>query len=795
MKTFFALIFLLAETVAAVALVCLLIVFLKFSSELQNLEIVATDIRPPVATTIVSQDGVVLGKLDVENRQPVPLNQVSKNLVNATIAVEDHRFYEHPGVDLQAIARAAWANIRGNRLSQGASTLTQQLVRNLDQFGLSNKKRFDRKIREALIALRMEQLYSKQEILQLYLNNTYYGAGAYGIQAASKTYFGKSADRLTLGEAALLAGIPQRPSYFSLFSHSKAALERRDEVLGNMLEYGYITQAQYEQAKSEPPRLMPRPEHKQYDLKAPYFVYWVLKQLTDEYGWDYVQSGLKIETTLNWKMQQMAEKALYDGLDNSGSFGANQGALISIENQTGHVRAMVGGRSFHASQFNIVTQGKRQPGSTFKVFDYTAAFDTGHASLNKTYEDVPIPYPHDPKHRVVKNYGGGYSFSAMDCLSAIQWSRNTIAVQAAQDVGIRKVIEYAHRMGITTKLAPYLPTALGASAVRPIDLCTAYTVFPMKGSRALPMGIVRITDADNNVIKQYDPVIKDTGLKADTVDQMNRALEAVVNGGTGARARGYEEIGIVEGAHGKTGTTSDNRDAWFAGYTPELCTVLWVASVHRGKNNRPEYLTMPNATGGGLCAPIWHNYMIQAVPIQRKIQQDRELAALGPAPPPVPEPKPDKPKPDTATTKLASDVRERPARHRESSEQHAAPSPNAPAPETTMPSDTDSGDVSASDQPGEPPPMRGNRIAVPSTEENSTPVAPVNSGEKTRISTAAAPLPRPAPPPEMVTVHICVDSGALANDYCPAYKTVRMTAAEAKRLRPCRMHKPPAGEE
>src|SRR5581483_928005 len=380
-----------------------------------------------------SNDGVLLGKLEVENRQPITLSEMPKNLINATIAIEDHRFYEHNGVDVQGIARAAWANLHGETIRQGGSTLTQQLIRNMEQFGVSKEKTLERKLKEAVYAVRLEQIYSKNDILQLYLNNIYYGGGAYGVQAAARTFFGKSAYKLSLAEAALLAGLPQRPSRYSPFEDREAAIRRRNDVLDRMREYGYITQAQYKQALAEKPRFMPRRQRHNFDFKAPYFTTYVLNDLISRYGADLVYSGFRIETTLNWKMQQMAEKALLGGLEHASGLGANQGALVSLDPNSGYIRAMVGGRSFHADQYNAVTQGKRQPGSTFKAFDYAAAFDTGTASLRKAYRDAPIPYPNDPKHRVVKNYSGRYSYGYIDCLNAIKHSTNTIAVQVARD--------------------------------------------------------------------------------------------------------------------------------------------------------------------------------------------------------------------------------------------------------------------------------------------------------------------------------------------------------------------------
>src|SRR5579871_103666 len=715
LKTAFALVFLLVETVIAIGFVAFFAFFQRFSVELPNIEALTQEGKPPVATEIYSQDGELLGSIKVENREPVTLDEIPTNVKNATISIEDHRFYEHPGVDIQGIVRAAWVNMRGNSTRQGASTLTQQLVRNLNQLGVSREKNVSRKAKEILTAMRMEQFYSKQEILQLYLNNVYYGAGAYGIQAASKTYFGKPADQLDLAESALLAGLPQRPSYYTPFEHIKTALKRQSEVLDAMQRWGHINADQCAAAKNEKLKLKPPPKHKDLDFEAPYFVRYVLRDLIKQYGVDFVYSGIKIQTTLNWKMQQAAEKALKEGLNEHAEQGANQGAMVCLDPQTGYIRAMVGGRDFHDAQYNAVTQGKRQPGSTFKIFDYTALFDTGTKTLEDGYVDKPIPYPNDPEHRVVENYGGGTSGKWMSIKTGIQFSKNTIAVQAAQEVGIKKVIEYAHNMGITSELAPYLPTALGASAVHPLDLCSAYSLFANGGTRYLPMGVIRIklANGDDFETQKFLPKTADFTLRSETVRQIDEGLQAVVQAGTGTAARGNESNGIIENARGKTGTTNDNRDAWFAGYTPELTTVLWVASV-KYKNGHPVYREMPGATGGEVCAPIWHNFMIQAIPEQKKF-----LAIYHPEPSLEPSQTPEQkpaPKPKkSATTKK----------------------PSTPA-NTELPPDVDTQDPNA---PG---------AAHPDTNEEPT---PANPGTPLTPDTPAAPPERHNPPPNTDGTH------------------------------------------
>jgi penicillin-binding protein 1A len=792
------------ETCVAAVLVVGLAWFWHFSSQLPNVDNLSLASGGQNPTTIVSEDGVVLGTLDVQNREPVQLDQVSKVAMDATVAVEDHRFWEHHGVDLLGIGRSVYANLRhDNMTSQGGSTLTQQLVRSLNQFGLSRDKKYARKVREALTAIRVEQEYSKQEILQLYLNTIYYGSGAYGIQAAAKTYFGIPASQLSLSEAALLAGIPQRPAAFCPYDHLDASINRRNEVLANMREYGYITAQQEAAARAEEPSLKPRRAKKTMDFKAPYFVTYVLRDLSERYGPDFIYSGLRIETTLNWQMQQLAEKTLETGIQHEASqYHTNQGALVSIDPKTGYIRAMVGGRNFHTDQYNAVTQGRRQPGSSFKLFDYAAAFDSGECTLDSSFEDRPIPYPHDPKHRVVHNYEGGYTYRDVSCLTAIAKSLNTVAVQVAAKVGIHNVIKYAHAMGITSKLDPYLPTALGASAVRPLDLCSAYTVITNRGSRYKPMAIVRVVDADG-VVEEHTPDEQSNIIKPEAADMMDKAFEAVVTYGTGTLARGSQEAGIVDGARGKTGTTSDHRDAWFAGYTKDLATVIWVASVHKGKGGRKLYLPLGEGTGGVLCAPIWHDYMYKAVPIQQKFRLNTEVVmAESPKPADVPHP----------------ERREKPVHKRTHTLVQAAATTD-----DTPPTDPDAAMASTDDNapqtadPAQPGGDSGNPstdTTSPGNQDNSDQSGNTDSGAQdnasdkpdravTHIAAAPArvrtaePPARLATPPEqrMVTVTVCVDSGQLATPWCTETQQVRVTARRAARMRHCRIHRPPPGEQ
>jgi penicillin-binding protein 1A len=795
-KTLFALLILVFEFALATALICALVIFYRFSHNLPDVSDLVNNVKPQIATTIYSQDNVLLGKLDVENRQPVAIGDISKDLINATIAIEDHRFYEHFGIDPQGIMRALVADFRGDSATrQGASTLTQQLIRNVGNFGLGRAKRYSRKIREALIAVRVEQVYTKQEILALYLNNVYYGGGAYGVQAAAMTYFGVPASRLDLSQAALLAGLPQRPSAYTPFEHRTAALKRRDEVLDAMLRYHYITSQQYSDARDERLKFLPQKKHRDYDFKAPYFVWSVLNELVRQYGVDFVYSGIRVDTTLNWKMQVAAEQQLENGLRSKSSEGCNQGCLVCLDNANGAIRALVGGRNFHASQYNHVTQGHRPPGSTFKLFDYAAAFDEGKCTIDDSFPDHPIEYPHG--HGLVVHDFEPWSYRTMSCREAIAHSVNTIAVQVAELVGIEHVITYAHRMGITSPISADYPNAIGASAVRPLDLAVAYSVVANDGVRHLPSTMVRITEADGTVHEVSPPASESALLRHSTVTQLADGLEAVVDHGTGGPAKGDASSGIVDGARGKTGTTSEFRDAWFAGYVPELTTVIWVGSEHRDRHGTVRYATMGTATGGVVCAPIWHDFMIRAVPEQKRyLEAQRAALIVTPEHATVP----------VAPVQPSARKPSRPAAPAKAPDAGAgAASPTA----STSASDGTSG-VSAPPavrNPGDlPPTLAPGSDAVVSS---GSPAPPGNAS--TTTATQAAPPPRsasvtslhpavravvpaPEPPPDPeVDVTLCVDSHERATMWCPSTITEHMSRSRAKRLKRCTLHKPPPG--
>ncbi|MCC6730300.1 MAG: penicillin-binding protein [Chthonomonadales bacterium] len=572
---------------------------------------------PARTTTVMSHDGVVLWTLRTDRRRVVPIESISPRLVQATLAVEDERFYSHDGWDSRAIARALWANLlSGDPAGQGASTITQQLVRNVPEFGVGRRKTLRRKVRELLTAIRVEQVLDKRRILELYLNQIYYGHGAYGAEMAARTYFGTSADRLTLSQAALLAGLARSPEGLSPYRRPDAARARRDQVLRRMLRNGRISHPELDEALAQPlrvasalRRLPPR--------RAPYFVDWVMRTLERRYGQDAIERGMRVVTTLDWRMQKAAEKALSGRLPR----GATQGALVCLNPHTGNVRAMVGGTDYREDSFNAAVNGLRQPGSAFKGILYAAALDVGAVSLEGSVADRPPLDPASDGAWMVRNYGGGRSGAGVTVLDAIRRSVNTVAVRTIDRTGVDLVRVYARRMGITTPMAGFRSLALGASAVHPIDLAAAYGVFAANGQSYLPNGIARVEDSSGRVLEEDDPWARrrPDPLQPTTTMQMNEALREVVLHGTGQAAARVPE------ARGKTGTTNAHRDAWFAGYTPDLVAVVWLAHPERRPGARLRYLPMAGATGGNAAAPIWARFMRVAAPRQREVNRRRDL--------------------------------------------------------------------------------------------------------------------------------------------------------------------------
>jgi penicillin-binding protein 1A len=553
---------------------------------------------------VYASDGSLLGSIPADkNRTRVALSGVSFWMRRATVAIEDHRFYEHGGVDYQGILRAAWSDLRAGHVVQGGSTITQQLVRNLY---ISKERTFTRKIKEACLAIKLSRRWSRNRILAEYMNQVYYGNHAYGIEAAAQTYFSEHARQLGLGQAALLAGLPQAPSLYDPFHRPGTALERRDEVLRAMLTYGYINQAQYQKAVSNR-KLGLRPGKLYTRIKEPYFFSYVRDQLIAEYGTNTVRSGgLRVFTTIDPRLQRAATKAIRDTLYLRNDPAA---AVVSINPANGAIRAMTAvtpGRT--GNQFNLVAQARRQPGSTFKVFVLTAAVELGMNPDSTYYTSAPFHYQPDPYTPAwdVQTYDHTYAGS-ISVTNATLRSDNTVYAQLTLDVGPQRVADMAHRLGIRSHLDVVPAMGLGADAISPLEEASAYATIDAGGIYSKPMAITEVRLANGKVDTdagwgkpQRKRVISDG-----VASEVTRILQENVLGGTGTGAY------FGRPAAGKTGTTDNHADAWFSGYVPQLEATVWVG-YPQGEIPMEDVHGIAVA-GGTFPATIWHLFMEAAV--------------------------------------------------------------------------------------------------------------------------------------------------------------------------------------
>lgn len=549
--------------------------------------------RPPQKTRLYSRDGQLLLEVFRENREVLPLEKISPYLIQATIALEDRRFYQHHGLDFRGILRALGVNWRAHRIRQGGSTLTQQVARNLY---LTHHKTLARKIPEMILALKIERIYSKEEILEIYLNEVFYGQGAYGVRTAAQTYFGKEPRDLTVSESALLAALPRQPGSFSPSRDREEAKRKRAMVLRLMAEEGFITPLQAARAACEPLVLKPL-QRRWKPLRAPYFTTYALRELIARYGEDRVyREGLRVYTTLDLSLQAAADQALREELRRSAWRRVTQGAVAVLEVRTGAILAMVGGRNFQESQFNRATQARRQPGSAFKPFIYAAAILKGWKPTD-TLLDRPfvLRSPPQPVWRP-QNYDHRWR-GRVTLRTALRDSINIPTIRLLQQVGPSSVIELARCMGIREPLKPYLSLALGSSEVTLLSLTSAYGVFAAGGWRCEPTAILKVTDQEGTVLESFTPR-RTQVLSAEVAWVMTNMLREVIRAGTGRNAN----IGLPAG--GKTGTTDDGRDAWFVGFTPDFVAGVWVGN----DDNTP----MVGVWGGNVCAPIWAQVMRKA---------------------------------------------------------------------------------------------------------------------------------------------------------------------------------------
>jgi len=563
---------------------------------------------PSVGTKVYGDDDELVAEFQAERRIFVPLQQIPPALRNAVIAVEDARFYSHFGVDLKGIFRAMYANFRHGRVVEGGSTITQQLAKVLF---LTPDRSFSRKVKEAALALELEKRYSKDRLLELYLNQIYMGHGVFGVEAAARTYFGKSVQELTLGEAALLAALPRSPGNYSPFEHPEVAQRRRAVVLARMREQGYISEAEAKSANRAALGLI-APERRRGS--GQFFLEYLQQSLEAKYGSDVLyKSGLSVYTTMNPGLQRVAEQALREGIDAllerqaaraklrgravpNGP--APEGAVVVIEPATGYVRALVGGTEFARSQFNRALHARRQPGSAFKPFVYLAALESGKTP-DDLLDDSPIRYVSQGKVWAPENYDGKFR-GPVTLQQALEESINVPTVRLLEQVGVSRVIDAARRAGIQSPLPADLTLALGTGDVTLLELTAAYGTFANQGLRMEPIMVRYVTDSQGRLIEENIPQGREA-LDPAVVATLTRMLRGVVERGTAVAARVLERP-----LAGKTGTTNDFSNAWFVGFTPSVVGGVWVGY------DRPRSLG-PDETGARTALPIWIAVMREAL--------------------------------------------------------------------------------------------------------------------------------------------------------------------------------------
>jgi penicillin-binding protein 1A len=625
--------------------------------------------KADLATRVLSADGQIIDQFYIKNRALADINDIPHYVIDALISTEDKKFYSHWGLDPVRILSALAVDLIHMRIKEGASTITQQLARNLY---LNQETTLTRKIREAITAVEIERTYTKQEILAMYLNDVYFGRGAYGIESAAQLYFDESASDLTLPQAALLIGMLRSPALYDPLDHPNRAIKIRDVVLRNLLDDGKITRAQYEESKKAPLDIK---YHGPSTGLAPHFVEMVRQELekkAEKYGFDIYRDGLTVYTTLDSRMQLYADSAVdrhiaeYQKLfDSRWNWKENQSTLwiavdkaikgsseyrdadndserreiykrlrsskvfvdsvkqaeqtiqvgfVCIDPKTGYIKALVGGSNYKQFRYglNHVTQIERQPGSAFKPFVYTVAIDNGYPPSYKLLnQPVTIIMPDGSKWQP-RNADGEFG-GETTIRDALKYSINVVSVRAVLGgndaiAPINQVIDYAHKMGITTYIPPYASIAMGTAVVVPIQLVSAYGVFANQGILTKPISILRIEDKNGNVIEENHTQSTEV-LSPQTAYLMTDMLRGVVNGGTGSRVRNYFYLDCA----GKTGTTQDFGDAWFVGYTPQLVAGVWV-----GFDDDRVHFTDWDGQGGRAAAPIWGMFM-------RDVYNDREI--------------------------------------------------------------------------------------------------------------------------------------------------------------------------
>ena len=558
---------------------------------------VLRDYIPAETSYVYDINGTLLDSIHDEfNRDVVTLNEVSPNLKRAVLAIEDSHFYSHHGINPTSIARALLSNIEEGRTVEGGSTLTMQLVKNLF---LTPERAISRKLAEAVLALRLEQIFGKDQILEMYLNQVYWGHNNYGAETAAQSFFGKKASELTLAESAMMAGLIQAPEEYSPFVDYELAKQRQATVLQRMRRLNWITAEEEAAAKQQPIQLG---SIRSFDVsRAPYLTVAVSQELMERFGQDAVlKGGMRVQTTFDLNLQQIAETSVRDGFATIRRRGlrADQMALVAVDPRTHFVKAMVGGVDYQNNQYNRAIQSLRQPGSAFKPFVYYAALASGKYTADSTVQDTPVTYPDGYESYSPQNYDGRFA-GTMSVRSALEQSRNVPAIKLGQEVGINRIIEICRILGIKSPIEPVTSLPLGSVDLTPLEMAAAYATFASGGWQSDTTFIVRVTDSTGRVLLDNTPrpqLVLDPWAAA----SLNDMMQGVIQRGTGTAAQ------IGRPAGGKTGTTSSERDIWFVGYVPQLSVAVWIGNDDYSPVGR-------GATGGGFVAPIWKDFMLKAL--------------------------------------------------------------------------------------------------------------------------------------------------------------------------------------
>lgn len=541
--------------------------------------------------------GRLVTRLLPEQKELVKIEQIPVKLRDALVAVEDHRFYSHHGVDILGVGRALVKNIMKGRVVEGGSTITQQLVKNML---LSSERTMSRKLKEGMLALEFEQKYSKDQILEMYFNYVYFGNGAWGVQQAARVYFDKNVSDLTLAECAVLAGIPKSPNKFNPLSDKGSAKTRRNLVLERMVTNGYLSAEESARTAKMPLASAALP-------KKSYFAEYIKHKLVSMFGDNIIRvGGYKVYSTLDMDLQRIAEQVLANGLKRQEAKNVKpagkslQAAFLAVDPHNGYIKAVIGGRDFASSPYNRAFYAKRQPGSSFKPFIYAAAIERGFTA-SSTWSDNPVSYDRgNGKTWEPSNFEGKY-FGKQSLRNALAYSNNVIAIKLLEAIDIQPVKDLASRLGVTSPLAANLSLALGTSEVSLQELVYAYSTFANAGQLSPPQAIIKILDSGGKVVFEGTSSVSQT-ISPETAYLITDMLRGVVDYGTGKNVRKY---GFKKPCAGKTGTTDECNDAWFIGYVPDLVAGFWAGC------DNPQSLGS-GFTGGSVCAPMWAEFMQKA---------------------------------------------------------------------------------------------------------------------------------------------------------------------------------------